>query len=244
MSLQERLEERIVSFVIGIAVATLGLYLVLIQLLGLSVVRREDYVLRSDVAANYVRKDEVNCRGAEPSNSQVHGRPVRPPATETRKSPEAALQNAYPLGAGTPNNGSVTPEPSQGPMQPGPVLRHIAPASGAESGYMLTIEHCGREGDIVACWGFASNNSDAPDSLYLEDSHAVDDQGNSMFVGLFGGGISFDTGNSEKLIPGVPVRFHVRVRDAHTAVRSLVLQLNTQWQRSYDHLIFKDVPVE
>lgn len=60
MSLKEKLEERVLSFVIGIAVATLGLYLVLIQLLGLSIVRRDEYMLRSEVSENYVKKDQVS----------------------------------------------------------------------------------------------------------------------------------------------------------------------------------------
>jgi hypothetical protein len=60
VSLNEALEKRIGWFAVVIGVSALSTYLLFVQLFGLSIVRREDYIARREIDESYIRKDQVN----------------------------------------------------------------------------------------------------------------------------------------------------------------------------------------
>lgn len=146
----------------------------------------------------------------------------------------------------TKNKETAIPEEPQGPkMDP------IAPSSGADPEESLVVDECHRAGDQVRCSAKITNNTDAPRNTYLRDSSAVDDEGNSFFIGSFGGGISFASeagfgGVNQRLMPGVPTKFYVTVNDAHRNVKKINLQISADWTGGarYATLIFNDVPVQ
>ena len=66
-----------------------------------------------------------------------------------------------------------------------------------------------------------------PHSDYY-DCNAVDDEGNSIFVGPFGGGFMFPNANdrtADCLMPNVPTKFVVTVFDPHQNVKAINLSL-------------------
>src|SRR5712692_330746 len=94
----------------------------------------------------------------------------------------------------------------------------INPSSGDPAGYSLTIKQCYRSGEKILCWGIATNKTDAPTTLDFRESHAVDDEGNSIVNG-YGSGFMFPgssisyNGGSEHLLPNVPTKFTVTIND-------------------------------
>jgi hypothetical protein len=125
----------------------------------------------------------------------------------------------------------------------GPDTPPILPTSGGNEGYSFVMERCARSGEAIKCWGYATNKTDATSDLHFKDSHAVDDEGHSFFVGIIGGGFHFANDIHEKLSPGTKTRFFVKVPDPHMNVKKLTLQLNTEVAGNYDHFVF-DVPVQ
>jgi len=129
-------------------------------------------------------------------------------------------------------------------------LTPTGPTSGDPHGYSFTIEQCYRSGEKIECWGKAVNKTDAPTTLGLNDSNAVDDEGNSISVGLFGGGFMFPNTNvpngwGAHLLPDVPTKFTVTIPDPHQNVKAINLELRVQWgPGGVDTLIYKDIPVQ
>lgn len=112
--------------------------------------------------------------------------------------------------------------------------------------YALTFEHCSHEGEVIECWGLATNKTDEPVFLVFHDCQIVDDEGNSFYVhpSALLGKLGFPDGAAgAKLIPQVPVRFHVTVPDAHSKVNQLNFILNTLFHDNRNEVVFKDVPV-
>ena len=130
-------------------------------------------------------------------------------------------------------------------------LTEMAPLGDDHPDYSMVLKQCYREGEHIKCWGLMTNTTDAPRYTVLNDSKVVDDEGNTIFVGTFGGGFTFPGSGSiygitEKLIQGVPTKFIVTIDDPHTNVKSINLDLrvNGGSPYRYDTLIFKDVPVQ
>jgi hypothetical protein len=113
------------------------------------------------------------------------------------------------------------------------------------------LKECHRSADLIRCWGLITNTTDAPRLTVLDDSTAVDDEGNSIAIWTIGGGFMFPGANSfyggqEKLLPGVPTKFTINVNDPHRNVHGINFALRTSGGQPYryDTLILKDVPVQ
>jgi hypothetical protein len=124
----------------------------------------------------------------------------------------------------------------------------ILPTSGANPDYTMQVDECHRAGDQILCSGKITNNTDAPTNTYLRDSTAVDDEGNSFFVGSFlGVGIGFPGfGTEERIMPNIPTKFVLTVNDAHRNVKTINLQIAVDWTGGarYGSLIFQGIPVQ
>jgi hypothetical protein len=124
----------------------------------------------------------------------------------------------------------------------------IKPESGGDSDFNFLLDECHRSSDQIRCSGKITNLTDAPTHTYLRDSTAVDDEGNSFFVGTFGGGLTFGSGfgDNTRLMPDVPTRFEIHVNDAHRNVKTINLQINVDWtgRSRYDTLAFQGVTVQ
>lgn len=122
------------------------------------------------------------------------------------------------------------------------------PTSGANPDYTMQVDECHRAGDQILCSGKITNNTDAPTNTYLRDSSAVDDEGNSFFVGSFlGVGIGFPGfGTEERIMPNTPTKFILTVNDAHRNVKTINLQIAVDWTGGarYGSLIFQGIPVQ
>jgi hypothetical protein len=150
------------------------------------------------------------------------------------------------------NHRVTTPEPS--PTHPPKQLYTINPTppySGENPNFTVLMDECHRGGDLILCTGKITDNTDAPTRTQLRDSTAVDDEGNAIFVGSFGGGVSFVGansmyGNMQRLMPGVPTKFRVTIDDPHRNVRFMNLQLVFDWTSNseLDTLLFKKLPVQ
>ncbi len=136
------------------------------------------------------------------------------------------------------------PAPVDADVKPALQLTPIAPSSGAPDSLSFTLQQCRHAGEQILCYGTVKNNAEIAQSVQLEDSKAVDDQGRSFTVYLFGGGFSFDTGSHEKLNPGIPVRFSVKIADPYPRVKTVNLDLRVSMGRTYYPMVFKDVPVQ
>jgi len=245
MSLQERLEERIVSFVVGIAVATLGLYLVLIQLLGLAVVRREDYMLRSDVVANYIRKDAMNCREEEPSKSRVHGSSNKKLVTEATTSSEPGLQTQQTAPA------PADPIPSAAPPPRQASLRCLDPEVTGD--FQLQACECKHDnGNFIQCVWFIKNiNHRDPIKLWAEDAHVTDNQSRDNFSfnsnwSSDGSGFGFcQNGSAASLMYNDWTRFCLRFRDSNPDLKTLNARIDFRFDANFNHLPyeFREIPV-
>jgi hypothetical protein len=125
------------------------------------------------------------------------------------------------------------------------------PLGGNPEDYTLTIKQCYRSGEKIKCWGMATNRTDAPTTLEFRDSHAVDDEGNSIVNG-YGSGFMFPSANtlyggSEHLLPNVPTKFTVTIDDPHQNVKRINIEVRTTWRTTEsrdDHLVYKDVLVQ
>jgi hypothetical protein len=131
-------------------------------------------------------------------------------------------------------------------------LTPTKPSGGDPDGYAFVIQQCYRSHGKIECWGNVTNRTDAPTEFVLRYSTAVDDEGNSIFSGTFGGGFSFPGansmyGSSERLLPSVPTKFIMTINDAHQNVRTIHLDVHVQWEGSpgrYDELVFEGIPVQ
>jgi hypothetical protein len=143
------------------------------------------------------------------------------------------------------------PADSQVPRAKQYAIIPILPAGDDRPDYTFILKQCYRASDMIQCWGLMTNTTDAPRPTSLNDSRAIDDEGNSIFIGIFGGGFTFPGANSpfgtqQKLIPGVPTKFAVKINDAHRNVKSINLELHVSGgePHRYDALVLKDVPVQ
>jgi hypothetical protein len=130
-------------------------------------------------------------------------------------------------------------------------LTPMEPLGGNPSDYTFTLKQCYRELNAIKCWALITNTTDAPRQTNLHDSKAFDDEGNTIKIGTFVGGIRFSgTGDSyeiqEKLLQGVPTRVEVIIGDPHQNVKTITLELRVHGGEPYrmDTLVFKDVPVQ
>ena len=130
-------------------------------------------------------------------------------------------------------------------------LTPTSPTSGEPDGYTFVIEDCYRSGEQIKCEGKATNKTDATTPLSLYDSHAVDDEGNSIGIWTTGGQFMFPGANAiyggrERLLPGVPTKFLVTIDDPHRNVKTINLELSTHWSEDNrsDKLVFEGVPVQ
>lgn len=198
----------------------------------------------------------VNSRASD-ALSPASGGPNR-----AATSPNPSRRSTTPsVGYATPNSAADEQEPREQPIpvdksQPEPApksyrITAITPSNGDPDDYTFVLKECHRSGDLIRCWGLITNTTDAPRSTDLHDSMAVDDEGNSIFIGTFGGGFMFPGANSpygtqQKLLPGVPTKFVVTIGDPHRNVKSINLNLKVNGGQPYryDSLILKDVPVQ
>lgn len=142
---------------------------------------------------------------------------------------------------------SAQPEAGQSAPPKEQPVHLTAPTSRQDSDFPMMLGTCHRLSDRIECWGFVKNTTDAPSLVYLMDSTAVDDEGRSFFLGsAFGANIRFDQGDMERLMPNVNTRFVVDVPDPHENVKSVNLQLNTEWgtPERHAHAIFENIPVQ
>jgi hypothetical protein len=130
-------------------------------------------------------------------------------------------------------------------------LTPATPSNMTPDDYTFILKECHRIGDLIKCWGLMTNTTDAPRYTSLDDSSAVDDEGNTIFIGTFGAGFMFPGsgsfyGTQEKLLPGVPTKFMVTLDDPHRNVRTINLALRVSGgePHRYDTLILKGVPVQ
>ncbi len=148
----------------------------------------------------------------------------------------------------SPREGSK-PTPLPPPPKPDYKLNPISPTSSADPNYPTTIDECHRTGDNIRCSGRITNYTDAPTTIYLCDSTAVDDEGNSFFIGSFMGvDVHFaGFGDEERIMPNVPTKFIVIIPDPHRNVKAVNIQLaiNTcSAEPPIQTLIFTKVPVQ
>jgi hypothetical protein len=123
----------------------------------------------------------------------------------------------------------------------------MSPEGGDPPDYTFRLKQCYRASEKITCWGLITLTTDAPRHTTFYDSRAIDDEGNSIFIGTFGGGFTFEgSGEQQKLLPGVPAKFVITVQDPHQNVKSITLDLHVHGgdENRSDELIFKDVPVQ
>jgi hypothetical protein len=123
----------------------------------------------------------------------------------------------------------------------------MSPEGGNPPDYTFLLKQCYRASEKITCWGLITLTSDAPRHTTFYDSRAIDDEGNSISIGTFGGNFTFEgSGDQQKLLPGVPAKFVITVPDPHQNVKSITLDLNVHGgeENRSDQLIFKDVPVQ
>lgn len=128
--------------------------------------------------------------------------------------------------------------------KPTPML----PTSGGDDDYSFEIEECHRSGEQIVCSGKATNKTDARTKLALHNASSVDDEGNMANARMMFPSAGEPYGISEYLMPGVPTNFTLTISDNHQKVRSINLELDTNWEAGgsakYDELIYKGVPVQ
>jgi hypothetical protein len=166
------------------------------------------------------RRTSVNPESAAQANGAASGNRSTPPQDETGAGGEPAKQ--YKL---TPMN----------------------PEGGNPPDYTFLLKQCYRASQKITCWGLITLTSDAPRHTTFYDSRAIDDEGNSISIGTFGGNFTFEgSGDQQKLLPGVPAKFVITVHDPHQNVKAITLDLNVHGgdENRSDELIFKDVPVQ
>jgi hypothetical protein len=126
-------------------------------------------------------------------------------------------------------------------------ITSMSPEGGDPPDYTFRLKQCYRASEKITCWGLITLTTDAPRHTTFYDSRAIDDEGNSIFIGTFGGNFTFEgSGDQQKLLPGVPAKFVITVLDPHQNVKAITLDLNVHGgdENRSDQLIFKDVPVQ
>jgi hypothetical protein len=184
---------------------------------------------------------------------RAHSAQQAPPAADTNAAtPHVHYIKPSPRPKPKESPEQSTPESKTEPSAPrGYRITPITPSNGDRDDYTFVLKECHRSGDLIKCWGLITNTTDAPRETSLNDSTAVDDEGNSIFIGTFGGGFMFPGANSpygtqQKLLPGVPTKFIVTVDDPHRNVKAINLDLKISGGQPYhyDALILKDAPVQ
>jgi TolB-like protein len=103
------------------------------------------------------------------------------------------------------------------------------PVSQEQYNLVLSITRCDRASSAtVKCLGYAENQSDKTSRLYLNPSHAVDNEGNSVAI-PHNDGIAFQSGDREDLLPKTPVKFFVNVKGISPTAKTISLQLTVFW---------------
>ncbi|MGA9799750.1 MAG: hypothetical protein WBQ68_12135 [Terriglobales bacterium] len=228
MSLNQKLEERVLSFVVGIAVATLGLYLILIQLLGLSIVRRDDYLLRSEVSENYVRKDHTSsgsiCAEDE-KQKQANDKTPNTGFESLHTDPSATKKfGSTPLAKGrSPALSAVPLEDSrQNDIAP-PVVTKKAiqqkPGLFETEAYTITTESLQKVADTANLVITVEPVGDQPPGFYVFDCYLLDESGERW--NMQGADSAGFANTRTPLIPGTKVRseFHFVAKGSTSGTR-------------------------
>lgn len=123
----------------------------------------------------------------------------------------------------------------------------IEPTSGQDKDVLMELAGCAHDGNTIQCTGYLTNATDAPNDVSLRDSSAVDDEGNSFDVYVFGGGLRYSQGDAdERILPTVKTKFIATIADAHQNVKSVSLRLSMSCSDPYRyvHPVFTNIPVQ
>ena len=114
----------------------------------------------------------------------------------------------------------------------------------------ISIQQCARSGEYINCWGYVTNLSDARQRFHFGATKPVDDLGNAIPMGYFGGkGASRPNFSGEvhaDLVPNVPTKYEVSVYDPHPAVKkfsSLVFD-EVIWEKKSYSVALTNVPIQ
>jgi len=247
MSLREKLEERLLSFVIGIVAGTLALWLTLIQLLGLSVMRREDYVERSELSQNYISRSELsenwisketlqnnyilksqvsNCNtpigNSQDSPAGRHAAVTSVPGITQAIIPSGAVTSSHPTSDG--EESSVKSAGSEySPSSAPKILRTVE-----EEEFRFDLYRCKFHGSSVACEMLITNQI-ADRALHLSRPYAtalsriIDDAGNEWPASEFVLGVQTGEAVEEIMPQGVPVRAVITFKGVASEASSIRL---------------------
>jgi hypothetical protein len=171
-----------------------------------------------------------------PPTQPVTQVPTAPISRKAKPDPEAATEVQLP-------KGETPPEPVKKY-----VLTPVSPTTDtAGLGYNISVKQCYRAGEHIECWGLMTNSTDAAERPRLWGGTAFDDEGNSVsldYVGCF----AFSTGSDvQRLLPGIPAKFFIKINDPHLNAKMLALDVHLQWSdygARDEHLMFKDIPVQ
>jgi hypothetical protein len=103
---------------------------------------------------------------------------------------------------------------------------------------------------IVQIEGTVINHDDTRQKLITQDSTAVDDQGNPVFIASGFGQFKFGTCNHDgggevtQLDPGIPVAFCVQIADPDPYVSEMNLALYFYWERAPASYTFASIPIQ
>jgi hypothetical protein len=146
---------------------------------------------------------------------------------------------------------TVTPDDAPTPELP---RTPVQPYSGAANDLDMTIEQCVFEAGKVNCWGFAKSSAETP--LWAgtnDDSTATDDLGNTHRLSQMYNQFHFSNGPSQKLLPGVPVRFSLVANGISPQSTKLsALDLSLSWRSGTMggfgsqtfHYLYKNIPIQ
>jgi len=160
----------------------------------------------------------------------VATQPTQPTKSQNRLEPAAATSTEYSV-----------PPPAPAPKYK---LTPVSAVEGPQRDYTLTVQQCFRASERINCWGYVTNTTDATLGFHLSlPGTFFDDEGNTSWVD---GTLRYPV----RLIPDVPVKFELEINDSHRAVKSVSLQFGTAaggdtfQSVHYDHLTFKNIPVQ
>jgi hypothetical protein len=247
MSFRQKLEEKALWFAFGIAVATLAVYLNILQLFGLSVVRRDDYMLRADVAENYIRKDEVYEKWIPKENVQRDYVPKSHSRADA--TPNPAATSSTPTGEIPPDSqreqgSNVT---SQSPPETGGITQNIkgfrfqirdcsgAPNFGGALNVTCNILVTNLESqprDLLVAGQYGKLSvEEGPGSVSLTPSGANDNFGDAL--GVMVNHVGPVPGSQEAtLLPGVPAYIGTLAVGAPKTVSQFTLLQLSCWSRT------------